>query len=64
MLHIAMVSLEARVLRLSCSHKFCDRSAFLMQKSQVLHHVRNGRNLGILVIQKSDALPITDFRIW
>ena len=35
-----------------------------MQKSQVLHYARNGGNLGILVMQKSDALPIVDVRVW
>ena len=35
-----------------------------MRKSQVLHHARNGGNLGIAVMQKSDALPIADVRAW
>ena len=36
----------------------------MMQKPQVLHHARNGGNLGIAVMQKSDALPIADVRAW
>lgn len=39
-------------------------SAFVMQKSRVLHQVRNGGKLGIALMRKSDALPIACVGPW
>jgi hypothetical protein len=41
-----------------------DKAAFLMQNLQVLHHDRNRWIRGISVMQKSDAMPIADVRVW
>ncbi|MDY7526271.1 hypothetical protein [Sphingomonas sp. 10B4] len=43
---------------------FHQTRSFLMRKSQVLHHARNGEISGIAVMQKSDALPVVHVRAW